>query len=782
MITRSKFGIMLMLLLVSAMASAQNIQVDDTYTPQQLVEDVLINSSCASISNVSVSGIQGDEKSYGYFSGTGTTFPFANGIILSTGRATQAQGPNTYILDDGNDSSWEGDQDLEDALNVNIDDPADRVATENATILEFDFVPLSNSISFDYMMSSEEYHGTAPCRYSDGFAFLLKEADTNNPYQNLAVIPGTNDPVKVTSVHPFITRECPAINEQYFDAFNGTEHPTNFNGQTTILTASATVTPRVRYHIKLVIADEDNYRYDSAIFIGGGSFNLGTSLGTDRLLATNNPICNGEQYTIDATTENAIAYQWYKNDTIINGATGSTYTVDPVRDLSPEGTYTAEITFSPTCISKSHLKLEYAPPLAVGTYILLQCDEDNDGLTLFDLERAGLLIESNVPDIGIGNYFLTLEDAEANTNELPSESPYQNTRVNQNVYVRVQNRFGCTGIATVTLATSNNTVRDPATIEECDVTGTDDGFTSFDLTTTSDAITTGLPAGVTVDYYPTYNDALTFTNRIANPQNFINTTAYNQTLYARVSSGADCYGIASVPLVVHSFGSELNDEKLFLCQNVNSILLDAGSGFTSYTWNTNPPLQTQEIAAVQPGTYTVTVTNDFNCTGTKTFTVTASGQATGADIKIDDFTGNNNSITIITQGTGTYEYSLNGTQYQDSPIFNDLDAGQYTVYIKDINGCGPVFRKSVVVLDYPKYFTPNGDAINELWTIPYMRNRPGLSVTIYDRFGKLITSFNGLSLGWDGTLDGSKFPATDYWFVITLEDNRTVKGHFALIR
>jgi gliding motility-associated-like protein len=774
MITRFKFGIMLVLLFVTAIASAQYIQVDDTYTPQQLVEDVLINSSCASISNVSVSGIQGGEKSYGYFSGTGTSFPFENGIVLSTGRAARAQGPNTSLLDDGNDGSWGGDQDLERALGIS--------SSVNATVLEFDFVPLSNSISFDYMLSSEEYHDNAPCRYSDGFAFLLKRADTDDSYQNLAVIPGTTTPVKVTSVHPDIPGNCPAINEQYFGAFNDREHPTNFNGQTTVLTASASVIAGIRYHIKLVIADEGNYRYDSAIFIGGGSFNLATSLGTDRLLATNNPLCDGEQFNINAATENAIAYQWYKNDALINGATGATYTVDPALDLSPVGTYTAEITFSSTCISKSHLKLEYAPPIAVGSYTLLQCDENNDGLTLFDLERAGLLIESNVPDIGIGNYFLTLEDAEANTNELPSGRTYQNTRVNQNVYVRVQNRFGCIGISTVMLATSNNTVRDPAPIEECDVTGTDDGFTNFDLTATSDEITTGLPAGVTVDYYPTYNDALTFTNRIVNPQNFTNTTAYNQTLYARVSSGADCYGIANVPLVVHSFGSALNDEEVFLCQNVNSILLDAGGGFTSYTWNTNPPLQTREIAAVQPGIYTVTVTNDFNCTGTKTFTVGASGQATGADIKIDDFTGNNNAITVIPQGAGTYQYSINGTQYQESPTFNDLDAGQYTVYIKDINGCGPVFRKSVVVLDYPKYFTPNGDAINELWTIPYMRNRQALSVSIYDRFGKLITNFNGLSLGWDGTLDGSKLPATDYWFIITLEDNRTVKGHFALIR
>jgi gliding motility-associated-like protein len=774
MITRSKLGIMLMLLFITTIASAQYIQVDDTYTAQQLVEDVLINNSCASISNVSVSGIPRDEKSYGYFSGTGTAFPFANGIILSTGRARGAQGPNTSLLDDGNDDSWQGDRDLEQALSIS--------RSVNATVLEFDFVPLSNSISFDYMLSSEEYHDNAPCRYSDGFAFLLKRADTDDSYQNLAVIPGTTTPVKVTSVHPDIPGNCPAVNEQYFGAFNDREHPTNFNGQTTVLTASASVTAGMRYHIKLVIADEGNYRYDSAIFIGGGSFNLATSLGADRLLATNNPLCDGEQFTINATTENATGYQWYKNDVVINGATNATYVVNPAVDTIPAGTYKVDVTFSPACVSTESITIEYAPALSMGDYTLLQCDDNNDGFTLFDLSKAGQLAANNDPEITSENYFLNRADAEADTNGISAATPYSNTRRDQVIYVKVQNRYGCTGIATVTLATSANTISNPSLIEKCDVTGADNGITEFDLTATSDEITTSLPAGVTVDYYPTYNDALTFTNRIADPQNFTNTVAYNQTIYARVSNGADCYGIASVPLIVHSFGSELNDEEVFLCQNVNSVLLDAGIGFTSYTWDTNPPLQTQEIAAVQPGTYTVTVTNGFNCTGTKTFTVTASGQATGADIKIDDFTGNNNSIKIIPQGAGTYEYSLNGTQYQNSPTFNDLDAGQYTVYIRDINGCRPVFRKSVVVLDYPKYFTPNGDAINELWTIPYMRNRPGLSVTIYDRFGKLMTNFNGLSLGWDGTLDGRKLPATDYWFVITLEDNRTIKGHFALIR
>jgi len=763
-----------MLLFITTIASAQYIQVDNTYTPQQLVEDVLINNVCASVSNISVTGVQGSEHSYGYFSGAGTTFPFANGIILSTGKASGAQGPNTSLLDDGNDSSWTGDRDLEAALDINN--------SVNATVLEFDFIPLSNHISFDYMLSSEEYHDNAPCRYSDGFAFLLKEAGTDNPFQNLAVIPGTNTPVKVTSVHPDIPGNCPAVNEEYFGAFNDQEHPTNFNGQTAVLTASANVTAGVRYHIKLVIADEGNYRYDSAIFIGGGSFNLATSLGTDRLLATNNPLCDGEQYTIDATTENAIAYQWYKNDVVINGATSATYSVDPATDLSPAGTYIAEVTFTRTCTSRSQLRLEYAPAIVLGNYTLLQCDDDNDGLTLFNLVNAGELIENNEPDLRSVNYFADLTDAQANINELPASAPYRNIRANQDIYVRLQNRFSCIGIAKVTLSTSNNTVTTPDTVEACDTDGTDDGFMMFNLTETSADIAAALPPGVAVDYYPTYNDALVFTNRIVNPQSFTNTFAYSQTLYARISNAGDCYGIVAVPLVVHAFGAALRDEELILCENVDSILLNAGDGFTAYSWNTNPPAISQTIAVVQPGIYTVTVTNAFNCTGTRSFMVTASGPATAADIRINDFTGDNNSITITPQGLGTYVYSLDGRTYKESNVFNDLSAGRYTVYIKDENGCGPNLRKSVVILDYPKYFTPNGDAVNELWTIPNMRDRPGILVTVYDRFGKLIKSFDGSSLGWDGTLDGSKLPATDYWFVITLEDNSTVKGHFALVR
>ena len=148
---------------------AQYIQVDDSYTAQNLVQNVLINSPCAGVSNFSVSGgnFGTGENSYGYFSAGSSSFPFANGIVLSTGKATSAMGPNASILSE-DAPGWTGDSDLENALSIS--------STSDATVLEFDFTPLTSQVSFDYIFASEEYHGTAPCTYSDCCAFLLKVA------------------------------------------------------------------------------------------------------------------------------------------------------------------------------------------------------------------------------------------------------------------------------------------------------------------------------------------------------------------------------------------------------------------------------------------------------------------------------------------------------------------------------------------------------------------------------------------------------------------------------
>lgn len=758
----------ILFLLVANLASAQNIQVNDSYSAQQLA-DALVSNACAQVTNVSVTGWTGGAggPSFGYFTAGASGFPFANGIVLSTGFAASAPGPNNSLLSEGN-TTWGGDTDLQQALGVS--------GTINATILEFDFTPFTSHISFDYIFASEQYltsiNSPNQCNYTDGFAFLLKKANTADPYVNLAVVPGTNIPVRVNTVRG--TGVCPAANEQYFDGFNPVNSPVNFNGQTVILTAESDVQAGETYHIKLVIADQGNNLYDSAIFLGGGSFDATLDIGADRLLATGNPICNGQDFTLDATSTGATGYQWYQNGTAINGATSGTYT------LNTPGDYSVGVTFSPTCTAIGEITIEYAQPVVLGNYTLLQCDDDGDGLTVYNLQQAGQLAQNGDPNLTAVSYFYQSSDAEDNINPITNISGFENTIADQTIYVRVKNQYGCFGVASVMLSVSSNTVNNSTPLEECDADETDDGLFVFDLTTAENEILAGLPAGLQLKFYASYNDALTFGPAVANPQAFANTVPENQILYARVNNGSDCYGIAEVQLIVHSFGDSFDDETVYVCEG-DDITLDAGA-YNSYTWDTDPAQTTRTITVDEPGQYTVTVTNAFNCEGSKTFTVVQSGRATNATFDIKEFTGNNNSITVLPEGEGIYEYSLNGINWQENPVFTHLPAGEYTIFIRDTNGCGPVYTDSVFILDYPVFFTPNGDGINDVWRIPYSTYRPGLVITVFDRYGKTITGFRGYEQGWDGTYNGSPLPATDYWFIIELENGKKVRGHFAMLR
>ncbi|MBF03905.1 MAG: hypothetical protein CMP76_11475 [Flavobacterium sp.] len=664
-----RYFIIAVFLLIIQKNQAQSISVDqNSFTPQQLVEDILINSGCASVTNVTVSGgnFPSGDKSYGYFNRDGSSFPFEDGIILSTGRIYNAPGPNAYISDDGNGIGWTGDTDLNQALNISN--------SINATILEFDFTPLGNRISFDYIFSSEEYHGTATCQYSDGFAFLLREVGSTN-YQNLALIPNTNIPVKVTTVHPNIPGGCGPQNEQYFDSFNDINHPTNFNGQTKTLTAQATVTPGHQYHIKLVIADEGNYRYDSAIFLKAGSFNTSVNLGEDRTIANGNPAC--ESILLDTQLNGT--HQWFLDGNEIIGETTSTLTV------TQGGTYTVIVTI-PGCSQAptDDISIEFAPTLVQNTNDpFTECDADDiqDGITMFDLSLILPQIISNLP----ANYELALFDSP--TAIIPVPLLYQNT------------------------------------------------------------------------------------------------VPYQQPLYAKVINIDNCYDNEVYPILLEviPFTEDYSDETLGLCEN-NSIVLDAGSGFSFYSWNTTPIQTTQSIVVSTEGDYAVTLENASGCFKTKTFHVIGSQIATIENIVINDFS-ENNTATIFPLGSGLYEYSLNGLDYQDSPVFENLLPGKYTVYVNDKNNCGYV-TETFYILDYPKFFTPNGDGYNDTWQIENL-DKNGLensNIYIFDRFGKLLKQINPLGNGWNGTYNGELLPSSDYWFVLELSNGKTIRNHFSMKR
>ena len=172
------------------------------------------------------------------------------------------------------------------------------------------------------------------------------------------------------------------------------------------------------------------------------------------------------------------------------------------------------------------------------------------------------------------------------------------------------------------------------------------------------------------------------------------------------------------------------------------------------------------------------------CSKVRSITVTASDIATINDVQIQDL-ADSNSIVVTATGLGDYVYSINDSYgpYQVSPIFENLEMGTYTLYVKDLNGCG-IVTKTIYVLGVPKFFTPNSDGFNDTWNVkgidPAINSKS--VIHIFDRFGKLIKQISPVGSGWDGTFNNQPIPADDYWYSIIFEDTRIAKGHFSLKR
>ncbi len=163
---------------------------------------------------------------------------------------------------------------------------------------------------------------------------------------------------------------------------------------------------------------------------------------------------------------------------------------------------------------------------------------------------------------------------------------------------------------------------------------------------------------------------------------------------------------------------------------------------------------------------------------------------TSKPIKIENIAvsdlNDNIQVIVTTTGSGKYEYALDSVSgpFQDSNVFQNVEPGIHDVYVRDIEGCGQA-SKSITAVGVPSYFTPNGDGVNEIWSIKGINSQlyNNSKVEIFDRYGKLVyVVASAQSEGWDGTLNGSPLPATDYWFVLYLGDGRTGKGHFSLKR
>jgi gliding motility-associated-like protein len=284
----------------------------------------------------------------------------------------------------------------------------------------------------------------------------------------------------------------------------------------------------------------------------------------------------------------------------------------------------------------------------------------------------------------------------------------------------------------------------------------------------------------TITYHLSEADANSNTDAL--PDIFTSTAPSSQ-VFARVAhkSILICHAVVSFNLIISKQPVLLAETQYYLCSNT-PITITAPAGLDFYRWSTGEI--TRSIALSEPGNYTLTAGNSFgasSCESTIAFTVSPSSAPVIREIKAGDWTEERNSITVVVEGKGNYEFSLDAVNYQDSNVFENLATGVYNVYVRDKNRCGETAGE-VVLLNYPKFFTPNHDGINDKWRIKFSMMEPALMVYIYDRYGKLITGFDGNNEGWDGTLNGRHLPSTDYWFVVKRQDGRELKGHFSMIR
>lgn len=236
-------------------------------TPDELVS--LLLGTGVTVSNIQITpGVGNGNLAIGSFNGGfSENLGIDSGVILSSGNISEIVGPNDSDST-GQELGTPGDLDLDLILNPNLlDETDDREEVEgdtnDAIVLEFDFIPAHEEFVFEYVFASDEYNEFANSSFNDIFAFLLDG-------ENIALIPGTNIPVSINNIN---AEENTSFfrNNDLDDVGVNELIPTEFDGLTTVLGVRGFVTPGQTHNLKLVIADTGDSIYDSAVFLKAGS-------------------------------------------------------------------------------------------------------------------------------------------------------------------------------------------------------------------------------------------------------------------------------------------------------------------------------------------------------------------------------------------------------------------------------------------------------------------------------------------------------------------------------
>lgn len=774
-------------------ANAQ-LTTDNSQTAAWIVQNVLLGSG-VTVSNVTFSG---DPLQLGTFDGVNSNCGLNQGMLMSTGEVSGAVGPNDAVVTNPlGGFGGAGDSDLDD-LTATTNQAS---TTEDAAILEFDFVPQGDSLKFNYVFSSEEYLTFVGTVYNDVFGFFLSGPGINGPYINnainLATIPGTTQAVAISSLNNLTNSAYYIDNGDGYSAPQNTD-PTviQYNGLSVVLQAFTEVVCGETYHIKIAIGDAGDPTLDSGVFLEAGSFTSNQLVFSSESNFTPNDstIFEGCGSTVLHIVRNGDISM---ADTVLivtggSATNGIDYTLVEDSLFFAAGEDSLEIFIS----ALSDAIIEGVEIVDIMAIIETPCNIDTLTYTFYiaDAPLIDVLItpsasvtcgdsayiETTITG-GFGSYLIDwntgIPDGETEGWVNPSQTTDYTVSVTDS----------CGVVVTTAQSTVSITPSTPI------ITGLTQDTTVF--CPESPVVLNTNVSGGTGPYSYVWGQGLG-TGTSANVAPAV-TTTYDFTVVD--DCGADVTEQITVTVQYDTLAVTVTNDTSVCVGTVVDLFADATSGYNGYTylWSNGATDPAQPVMPGSTTTYSVVATDACGISATDAMTVVAN-QPMAAFSWAGNIQVENLPMQFFDNSFGALQWSwdfgdeVNFSDAQN-PIITYTDDGIYNVMLAvwDALGCSDTAYMDVEILpEYqfyaPNAFTPDGDGNNDF----FFGNGVGImtyELQIFDRWGSIVFETNLPYGNWNGVVDGGTLAPAGvyvYKFRLTSFTGQVEEklGHVTLVR
>ncbi|WP_299161951.1 T9SS type B sorting domain-containing protein [uncultured Tenacibaculum sp.] len=470
--------------------------------------------------------------------------------------------------------------------------------------------------------------------------------------------------------------------------------------------------------------------------------------------------------------------------------------INPTHTYTSPGNYivTATITIN-NQQQNIYKKVKVFPlPELIKNQKLVQCDDNNDGISLFNLNNINDKISKD--NSLTYTFYKSLKEAQTNSNPILNPENFHNESNPQVIYTKAVSINGCTEIESFTIESLFKPSINIVPIIECEIPNSN-SESNFDLQSKKVELNAllNLSKLYKISFFPTFEDAQKSTNEL--PNLFKSSTT---TIWVKIENENECSGISSIQLIVNNLPIIAINDSYTICVNPaihSPIILNADNQNDKFEWkdiNDNILSTNSQFTLTKTGKFSLTVyktENGVQCSTSKDFLVDnpTSPNVTNLDVSFEN--EQSNTVYISVNGNSSYEYSLDNINFFGSGAshtFNEVQPGINTIYVRDLLKCEPVISTDVSVIGYSKFLTPNGDDKNDTWIIYGLKSKffKKIDVTIFNRFGRVLYTINNQNAeqGWNGTLNGKLLPPNDYWFYAKLTDLKDniieKKGNFSL--